>query len=414
MVSMRSVPLTYSELASSIDAGAYPSERTWIDFKRRLYPENPADREGRAKVSLELAKDLASMAVFGGYLVYGVAEDKTNHLFTVDPMSLPVGIHETIDTIARDRITPSLFVTPHLVSDPADSTRGFLVVEIPPSPEAPHMVESVYWGRSETGKVRLTDAEVERLILARGRRVECLHEAMLATVGADPAPSAQDCHFYFTAVPTTGWPDMFVDYARDRQSRRRLFQISNRLVNEIARESNGQERPAIAYDNMISDWRSQKVAAGWIATRTSWATSGGRAVGVDDNGTIRYVDLGASGNFSVGITITFVRELDTLFGTWDMLRFVAALSDETGYRGTWLFGVSFENIRGHTSQVNNPALGFIGGTDTAWETAAYSQTTRATALEVREKPTLIAGRLLRQLLRGLGTEALLEQPPFKL
>jgi hypothetical protein len=40
---------------------------------------------------------MASMAVLGGYLVYGVAEDKSRHVFTVDVMSLPTGLHETED-----------------------------------------------------------------------------------------------------------------------------------------------------------------------------------------------------------------------------------------------------------------------------------------------------------------------------
>ena len=108
VATMRSVPVTYNELAASIDADTYPSERTWIDFKRRLYPDDAGDKEGRAKVSLELAKDMASMAVLGGVVIYGVAENKAKHLFVVDPMSLPVGLHETVDAVARDRITPPL------------------------------------------------------------------------------------------------------------------------------------------------------------------------------------------------------------------------------------------------------------------------------------------------------------------
>lgn len=94
---MRSVPLTYRELADTIHAGVYPWERSWIDFKRRLYPEgdDAADGVAREKVSQELARDMASMAELGGFLVYGVKEDKAKHTFTVDEMSLTVGLHET-------------------------------------------------------------------------------------------------------------------------------------------------------------------------------------------------------------------------------------------------------------------------------------------------------------------------------
>ena len=410
---MRSVPVLYNELAAEIDAGAYPSERSWIDFKRRLYPDDLADKEGRAKVSLELAKDLASMAVLGGYLVYGVAEDKSKHLFTVDPMNLPTGLHETVDAVARARITPPLVVTPHLVPDSTDTTRGFMVIEVPASPDAPHMVDGVYWGRSETGKVRLTDADVERVILARSRRTAYLRDAMDATAEADPAPSSHYCHLYFTAVPATGWPDMFADYARDRQSRRRLSQLCTDLVNEIAKVNAGQQRPAVAFSGMLNDWRSQRVAAGWLG---NWSGSSkedsGRAFGVDDDGPIRYINLGVSSGDAYSSGVRLVRELNALFETWDMTRFVATVSDEVGYRGSWLFGIEFDHLGGLSSQVNDPYSGFIAGTNMTWETAGYSRVTKATALEVREKPKRIADRLFRRLMRGLGTEFFLDQPPF--
>jgi hypothetical protein len=411
---MRSVPLTYSELATLIGAGAYPWERTWIDFKKRLYPDDPSNGKGRAETSLELARDMASMAVLGGYLVYGVDEDKSKHRFTVDAMKLPVGLHETVDAVARSRITPPLNVSPFLVPDLDDTTRGFLVIEIPPSPDAPHMVEGIYWGRSETGKVRLIDADVERLILARSRRVEYLADAMMATARSDPAPSSQYCHFYFTAVPATGWPDMLADHARDRASRRRLGQLCINLLSEIERTAGGsQRRPAVAFEYMINDWRSQEVAAGWLST---WAADpkedGGRALGVDDDGPVRYMNLGASGRLSVNNSVLFVRDLNLLFETWDMIRLIAALSDEIGYRGSWRFGVQLDHFGGHMSQVNDPAMGFVAGAGITWKAADYSRTTKATALEVGQKSTLVADRLLRQLLRGLGTEDLLNQPPF--
>jgi len=410
---MRSVPLTYDELAAAINAGVFPCERTWIDFKKRLYPDNPSNGKGRAATSLELAKDMASMAVLGGYLVYGVDEDKGKHLFTVDAMPLPVGLHETVDAVARSRITPVLTVAPFLVPDPADTTRGFLVVEIPPSPDAPHMVDGVYWGRSETGKVRLTDTDVERLILARSRGAAYLLDAMTATEEADPAPSSKYCHFYLTAVPATGWPDMFAGYARDRASRQRLRQLSIKLLSEINRTAGGQQRPPVAFDYMTHDWRSQKVAAGWLGT---WGADlkedGGRALGVDDDGPVRYLNLGVSAKLSMNNSVLFVRELTVLFETWDVIRLITALSGEVGYRGGWLLGVRLVHLGGHMSQVNDPAMGFVAGAGITWETADYSRTTRATALEIREKPRLVADRLLRQLLRGLGTEDLLDQPPF--
>jgi hypothetical protein len=132
-----------------VTARAFPHERQWIDFKRRLYPGGgqPA-AQARDKVSQELTRDLASMAEAGGFLVYGVKEDKAGHSFTPDEMNLPVGLHETVDAVARDRITPPLNVIPTLVPNPVTKTTGFLVVEIPESPDSPHMADYTYWGKS--------------------------------------------------------------------------------------------------------------------------------------------------------------------------------------------------------------------------------------------------------------------------
>ena len=424
VATMRSVPLTYAGLADSIAAGAFPHERTWIEFKRRLFPEGAEAADGavRAKVSEELAKDMASLAVLGGFLVYGVKEDKIKHLFTVDEIHLTVGLHETVEAIARNRTTPPLTIMPTLVPNPADPVRGFLVIEVPASPDSPHMVDRSYWGRSETGKVRLSDPEVERLILARTSYSGRIMDAMQATAESDPISlSRHGCHFYFTAVPATGWPDMFVDYTRDHTSRMKLIQFCTSLASQFERDGQVQRPLPVAFDGMNNAWRSQKVPSGWIS---SWSVDprdgSGRAVGVDDDGAVRFINLGPYGPVSPGpdgvVVLVpgawFVRERNVLFETWDMIRLTAALSDAVGYRGSWLIGVELDHLGGHVSQLNDLSAGYLAGPGIIWEKAGYEQVMKAAALEVREKALAVTARLLRQLLRGLGTEVLLSQAPF--
>jgi hypothetical protein len=423
---MRSVPLTYAGLAEAIAAGAYPHERTWIDFKKRLFPEgaDAADGSARSRVSQELAKDMASLAVLGGFLVYGVKEDKVKHLFTVDEMGLEVGLHETVEAIAHNRITPPLTVVPTPVPNPADPTRGFLVVEVPASPDSPHMVDGTYWGRSETGKVRLSDQEVERLILGRNSYSSRIAEAMHQTAESDPITLPwQGCHFYFTAVPATGWPDMFADYTRDHASRMKLSQFCTRLASDVMKDKALQRPCPVAFEGMNTVWRSQKVQAGWVGSWSAHPQDGnGRAVGVDDDGTVRYMNFGPYGPGSPALYShtsdasgpRFVREINVLFETWDLIRFVAALSDAVNYRGSWLIGVDLDHLGGHMSQVSDFSSGFISGPGIVWEKAGYKEATRASAPQIREKATAVTARLLRQLLRGLGTEVLLSKAPFDL
>src|SRR5579859_2003654 len=104
----REVPTTYDELVRAITHGVFPRERFWLDFKAMLYPPPPpAGRKPQkttAEVHEELARDMASMAVRGGTLVFGVSEDKRNHTFAVANMDLPAHLDQTIDQVARDRI----------------------------------------------------------------------------------------------------------------------------------------------------------------------------------------------------------------------------------------------------------------------------------------------------------------------
>jgi hypothetical protein len=135
-------------------------------------------------------------------------------------------------------------------------------------------------------------------------------------------------------------------------------------------------------------------------------------LGVDDDGTIRYINLGPYGNIVSASRVRFVREINVLFETWDMIRLIATLAEAVTYRGSWFIGVDLDHLGGHMSQVNDLSSGFIAGPGIVWEKAGYSQAIKVAALEVREKATVVTARLLRNLLRGLGSEVLLSQAPF--
>ena len=71
----RGVPLSYTDLRNMVDSGVFPAERHWLDFKRELYQRPsangaPTKPKSKNEAHQELARDLASLAVRGGYLVY--------------------------------------------------------------------------------------------------------------------------------------------------------------------------------------------------------------------------------------------------------------------------------------------------------------------------------------------------------
>ncbi len=428
----RLFPLDYGALDTTLNAATLPDERHWIDYKRQLYPTPKAgtlSQGERRKAHVEAGRDMASMAVRGGYLVYGVAEDKINHTFAAHPIDLPVGIAETIDQVARDLVTPPLLVMPHLLVDPtspAGAPRGFLVIEIEESADTPHRVEDIYYARSETGRIVMSHDEVERLVQQRGRISEVLSRQLDLSMQGDPVVAAdrRAPHLYFTAVPSRGWPDMFIRYSRDHQARLNLIQRATQVGNELRQADSGRDRPAVAVAEMIDGLRSQRVRGSWVRTWSGAPTEGmGSMLGVDDDGTIRYVYM-AAGNLDNGVDAVaeqaaaagwpvapiavgpVVNENILFFVTLDLVRFVDVLSREAGYAGNWLLGVHVDRLIGRLSRnlANSMSLNLA-----PYDDEAYRQTGRVAARRLPQHAPAAVDQLLRPLFRNLGTEPMLDR-----
>ena len=150
-------PRTAAELTEAIDNGTLPHEAAGLDVKAQL-PE----RNKRA----DIAVDVAAMATDGGVLIYGVLEDKEAGTFSSSPLEL-AGVQELISEVVmanvRERIELSVTTLP-LDDDPANV---FVLVEVPGSLRAPHMVEKKgeyrFYGRGPAGNVPLTEAQVAAL-----------------------------------------------------------------------------------------------------------------------------------------------------------------------------------------------------------------------------------------------------------
>jgi len=108
----------------------------------------------------ELARDLASLAVDGGLLLIGVDEDDLGRAKDIVGTAL-AGLPERIDSIARSRVDPPLVVLSHpAIEDPDRPGVGRLLVEVPPSARAPHLVDHIYYGRGDGAKTRFFDVQV--------------------------------------------------------------------------------------------------------------------------------------------------------------------------------------------------------------------------------------------------------------
>ena len=127
----RWTPKTEADLQAAITGGLF-EESHYLDLKKA--PNSKGDNK-------ELARDLSSFAVDGGTLIIGVQENKESRTFELAPQPLN-GLPEKIEQVARTIPDPPLTILTQEISAAADDGTGYLVVHIPASPVAPHMVDN--------------------------------------------------------------------------------------------------------------------------------------------------------------------------------------------------------------------------------------------------------------------------------
>lgn len=136
-----------------------------LDLKRELPPAPRND---------PIAIDLAAFSIDGGAVFVGVDE-------TSPPSIGPVrfeGLAERIEQIGRTRVDPPIHVRCVEIPVGANPGEGVLVVIVPPSPTAPHMVGHQYRARGDKTNYPMGDAEVERVRRGRTASVEELADQM--------------------------------------------------------------------------------------------------------------------------------------------------------------------------------------------------------------------------------------------
>lgn len=147
------VPLTTEpKLQAALEAGLL-EESHYLDLKREISTGKGPNRE--------TARDLASFAIDGGTMIVGVEELGAGKLqLSPQPLS---GLPERLEQIAAMIPDPPLAIVSRFIVSQADATLGYVVVHVPASPSAPHMVDGRYLGRGDKTKTYLSDAEVLRL-----------------------------------------------------------------------------------------------------------------------------------------------------------------------------------------------------------------------------------------------------------
>lgn len=126
-------PLTRDLVDQAVDAGVAESHD--LDWKQKLPEKNDVLKD-------EFVKDVAAMANSGGgLLVYGVVADGAA-ASCVKPVSVDERVELQLRPLAGSRIKPAVSGVQFIaLADADDPRQGVLVVAVPASPGAPHLIE---------------------------------------------------------------------------------------------------------------------------------------------------------------------------------------------------------------------------------------------------------------------------------
>jgi hypothetical protein len=383
-------PSTEGDLSLAATEGAL-EERHKIDVKREIPPGDSGNKE--------LAKDLASFAIDGGRLIVGIDESAG---FALTPVDLK-GLGDRIDMVVHSRIDEPLDVEITTIRTAADPDRGYLVVEVPVSPRAPHMVDNRYWGRAEKGKFPLGDALVTQLIERRAQWAIEPARLLDESIARDPIARAsqKNAHMHIVAIPVPRGDEMMLPVFSGRDWQMDL----NRMLIE-ARKGEGLFSPNIGsatgyFTTTSRGWacaNKERDAAGALDPRQENFFI---EVEVAENGPIYVRSCRATDYAYQGRKC--VIEVAVLGLPHEVVKLSDVLSKAVAFSGSWDFAIAITNLRGAISYMRPQRMHSVMDSP-AYDTDEYRTSTRASAQEIRARPGVIVNRLVGRLMRAIGIE----------
>lgn len=397
-----------SDIKAAVHAGLL-AESHFLELKREI-------KSGKAE-NRETARDLASLAIDGGTVIVGLAE--VENVIEISPQPLS-GIAERLDQVAAMIPDPPLGIVTTAIPSADDASRGYLLIHVPPSPVAPHMVDGRYLGRGDKTKRYLSDAEVLRLHQLRSANEVDGLALLDAEFARDPfrhdnppLVTRQHAHLFILAEPLTARPDMLLELT-DSRSWQPLLDLrekgrSRELAAVLSPVGAWNFTPGL--DELQSfDRRSASVAMssyGIAPGRTRRLEEGftdresAAELEVYDNGGLRLF----SSRFSyIRDSSSLLFEAMAIGFTRQFLAITAAVADRGGYVGAWMLGFGATGLQGTVSHrlAQNMGSGAPYGED------IYRRVAVASYAELQAKPGTLTRKLVGPLLRAYGSRTFFE------
>lgn len=396
-------PTTEQELLDGLAAGLL-EEGHFLDLKREIPSGTKANRE--------LARDLASFAIDGGLIIIGIDEaDDGHHVAT--PVSLD-GLRERIDQVGRSICEPPLSCSTTTIRSSVEGERGYLLVRVPPSPVAPHMVDGAYYGRSDTTKFRLSDADVLRLH-ERRRTLEDSGRAILKQAMADdpvPLEVRGQAHLFVIASPVAAPDDLAMSIVdgvgwtdRLRDLLRRGFEPADLL---------GRSSYSPDWDSATRLSRRPDGVAASTSELESDRTISGDArypedileIQISESGVIRLF-LGRLSDtprthYSDEVPSPVLFDEAAVLMTRRVLSLATGVAETAGYLGPWAVGVAATGIAGLAAYERPNILRFADRTQRYDAGSDSYEMVRTVSLDdMTDRPGTVTGWLCGRFLRAL-------------
>jgi hypothetical protein len=393
------IPKSEAEIRAVVDAGEL-SETTTFDAKKEL---------PTAKRSIDLAIDVAAMATDGGVLLYGVDEDAQGQPTVLAPVPL-AGVRERVDNIVRSCIAEPPTIEVATIPTEADPAVGYVVLAVPPSPRAPHMVikdkDHRYYGRSATGNVRLSEGDVARLY-ERRQRWEVDRDTLLQReVERSPQRPQPDFAFLYLVVRPVAPDDRMLDRAKSTLYPQApdARPVLNTLLRATIEPDIFPRQYAPDLDHGPA-W--QRVADGW---RMKQGYSDAGQPWPDLGQVLEYqVDLDGSGHLFCGRAAErrddrlLIFEVLIAGQTTRFLHLLGGIYEVAGYVGPVDVGLAVTGLRGGSSVEARRRL-VSGRESLLYDRDDYRRTGRFAAAELRQHPRTCARELTEFLFRATTGE----------
>jgi hypothetical protein len=389
----RWIPKSEDELRDAV-SGRVLVENHYLDFKATIGTGD--------KANLSLAIDLASFATDSGAIVVGV--DEGTDPPTLSPIPL-AGLKERVDQIGRSRVDPPLLVTCEEIPAAGRRGEGYLVISIPASPMAPHMVDSIYRGRGDTTNIRLGDADVRRIRDQRRQAEFDIRAILRAEIDRDPidGKGRKNGHLFVVAEPVFADAEMLLPVVGDdwRNWLHTAFRNNPPRLTEVwvPDISSALQVVRTPLGWAMRSWEGDRVAA--LLKPEGAALE----LQVNENGGLRLFSGRATEVFRDDGVVSVFENL--VFGfVWRGTDWARIIAEQTGFVGNWRFGVALTRIAGaRTSAIS---LGAFRATPMPFEDDGYEAWTEATYAELVNDPDRVVESLVGRLNRALS------QPPMTL